>query len=420
MISFSKPTYCPVFLPIMLVLLISVSRTICIDDRESQFDVNVVNIDGVCTVKRSGDGDDLRELWESLDLIVKRDYFRYFKANLEEECPYWAVHIMCTGALTDEGQPIAPCHVCKCDENEIPFAVTQEEMCGSGGIEPQPQSPSISPVDAFMDKKVLVDHTISRADEKGWMWKWDEENAVYVDLVRNPESYTGYEGEEANRIWSAIYNENCFTTDLNSMCVEDRIFYRLMSGLHASISTHLSVHHTQMGEYPTEEDMMTPDYQYRPHLGEFMRRVGHHQDRIDNLHLLHFFVIRAISKARPFLGGLSYATGEPIEDKVLPREMLLLLNNRLIHSTRFNETLLFREDHSKEQTLAQLKNRFTNITSLMDCLTCEKCRLWGKLQTLGLATAMKIVIADVPVKSLRRSEVVVCTLFFFSCLCSHS
>jgi len=29
----------------------------------------------------------------------------------------------------------------------------------------------------------------------------------------------------------------------------------------------------------------------------------------------------------------------------------------------------------------------------MDCVACEKCRLWGKLQVTGLGTALKILFA---------------------------
>lgn len=29
----------------------------------------------------------------------------------------------------------------------------------------------------------------------------------------------------------------------------------------------------------------------------------------------------------------------------------------------------------------------------MDCVGCEKCRLWGKLQILGLGTALKILFS---------------------------
>ncbi|RRT56676.1 hypothetical protein B296_00005103 [Ensete ventricosum] len=34
-----------------------------------------------------------------------------------------------------------------------------------------------------------------------------------------------------------------------------------------------------------------------------------------------------------------------------------------------------------------------NCSALMDCVGCEKCRLWGKLQVLGLGTALKILFS---------------------------
>lgn len=37
-----------------------------------------------------------------------------------------------------------------------------------------------------------------------------QEGAEYVDLLLNPERYTGYRGESAHRIWKTIYMENCF------------------------------------------------------------------------------------------------------------------------------------------------------------------------------------------------------------------
>ena len=39
----------------------------------------------------------------------------------------------------------------------------------------------------------------------------DEDSAAeYVDLLLNPERYTGYKGKSAHRIWRSIYMENCF------------------------------------------------------------------------------------------------------------------------------------------------------------------------------------------------------------------
>ena len=90
----------------------------------------------------------------------------------------------------------------------------------------------------------------------------------YVDLTLSPERFTGYAGESARRVWSSIYNENCFgvsemsraglpleskqstsraepslsmldETSEDAQCLEKRVYYRVISGLHASISTHI-------------------------------------------------------------------------------------------------------------------------------------------------------------------------------------
>ena len=38
----------------------------------------------------------------------------------------------------------------------------------------------------------------------------ESEDSKYVDLLLNPERYTGYAGPSAHRIWRSIYQENCF------------------------------------------------------------------------------------------------------------------------------------------------------------------------------------------------------------------
>jgi len=39
----------------------------------------------------------------------------------------------------------------------------------------------------------------------------------------------------------------------------------------------------------------------------------------------------------------------------------------------------------------QFKTHFRNVSRIMDCVGCDKCRLWGKLQVSGLGTALKIL-----------------------------
>ena len=39
----------------------------------------------------------------------------------------------------------------------------------------------------------------------------------------------------------------------------------------------------------------------------------------------------------------------------------------------------------------EFKQHFRNVTRIMDCVACDKCRLWGKVQTTGVGTALKIL-----------------------------
>ena len=48
-------------------------------------------------------------------------------------------------------------------------------------------------------------------------WCAEEENdskAIYVNLVKNKESYTAYEGKQ---IWDAIYKENCMLDKMEAI-----------------------------------------------------------------------------------------------------------------------------------------------------------------------------------------------------------
>ena len=64
------------------------------------------------------------------------------------------------------------------------------------------------------------------------------DDSVYVNLLQNPEGYTGYRGPSAQRVWMAIQEENCFSPQMmeakggeEDQCLEKRAFHRLMSGL---------------------------------------------------------------------------------------------------------------------------------------------------------------------------------------------
>lgn len=46
------------------------------------------------------------------------------------------------------------------------------------------------------------------------------------------------------------------------------------------------------------------------------------------------------------------------------------------------------------QLKTEFREKFRNISKIMDCVGCDKCRLWGKLQVQGLGTALKILFSE--------------------------
>ena len=58
----------------------------------------------------------------------------------------------------------------------------------------------------------------------------------------------------------------------------------------------------------------------------------------------------------------------------------------------FNEEKFFQIEN-REEAMKEIKSKFFNISKILDCISCEKCRLNGKVQIKGLGTAMKILFS---------------------------
>ena len=61
----------------------------------------------------------------------------------------------------------------------------------------------------------------------------------------------------------------------------------------------------------------------------------------------------------------------------------------------------------KRELKQEFKMHFRNISRIMDCVGCEKCKIHGKLQILGLGTALKILLEDRTCETLQRNEIIV-------------
>lgn len=57
--------------------------------------------------------------------------------------------------------------------------------------------------------------------------------------------------------------------------------------------------------------------------------------------------------------------------------------------------------------MSELQNKFFNISRIFDCISCDKCRLNGKVQITGLGAAMKIIFAKQrDLKTLKKTELI--------------
>ncbi|CAA0808737.1 Endoplasmic reticulum oxidoreductin-1 [Striga hermonthica] len=315
-------------------------------------------------------------LYPLLQDLVKTPFFRYFKVKLWCDCPFWPDDGMCK---------LRDCSVCECPENEFPelFKKPMPRVLGSNELICQEEKPQAA-VDRTLDSKVFrgwieVDNPWTHEDET------DNSEMTHVNLQLNPERYTGYTGPSARRIWDAVYSENCQKYSSGEICQEKRVLYKLISGLHSSISIHIA------SDYLLDEAKNL----WGRNLELMYDRVLRYPDRVRNLYFTFMFVLRAVTKAANYLEQAEYDTGNINEDLKVQSLMRQLLDNPKLQSAcplPFDEAKLWQGKGGPELKL-EIQKQFRNISALMDCVGCEKCRLWGKLQMLGLGTALKILFS---------------------------
>ncbi|RLN47343.1 hypothetical protein BBJ28_00017739 [Nothophytophthora sp. Chile5] len=373
--------------------------------------------------------------------LSRLTFFRYFKVDLGKECPYWQDDGMCASV---------DCAVCECPSHEIPalwYQLDQEDAQALASPHSESATQSEEPGMPCSDQ--MGESALSKVERKNAVAgesfrEWEEvssahvwaaqggveESMAYINLLENPERYTGYSGVQAERIWHAIYEENCFTpaeeSAVDGMCLEERVFYRLISGLQASINTHIALTY-KFGE---------GNWGVNPSL--FVFRVGKHRERLQNLYFAYLFVMRAISKYSDELLQYDYTTGNAMDDRrvmEILRQLVLDGSDAASASkvscpahaecssvlSGFDESALFQVQadglsldqltqakQEKQQLEQQFREKFQNISRIMDCVTCEKCQLWGKLQTMGLGTAIKILLAEdvAAMPKLNRNELI--------------
>jgi hypothetical protein len=181
-------------------------------------------------------------------------------------------------------------------------------------------------------------------------------------------------------------------------CLEKRVFYRVVSGMHTSISTHLCWDYLNQttGEWG-------------PNLQCYKDRLHGFPDRVSNLYFNYALVLRAVTKLGPYLKDYTFCSGDPWQDRITKQKVQALTSKAGVAPQIFDESLMFVNGEGPSLK-EDFRNRFRNISRIMDCVGCDKCRLWGKLQTAGYGAALKVLFEfdnnsdDIPM--LKRTELV--------------
>ncbi|KAG5331521.1 ERO1L protein, partial [Acromyrmex charruanus] len=357
-------------------------------------------------------------IYPRIQSLLVRDYFRFYKVNLKQDCPFWADDSKCA---------IRYCHVLPCQDDDIPE--------GLKGDIPRDIHLNESPVDKYRANAQINDCRHSAKDhnmELGYLnttissenykefERWQQHDDAqdnfcvkesspgeYVDLLLNPERYTGYKGTSAHRIWRCIYMENCFrpensphifiqSSKMNGMCLEKRVFYRVISGLHTSINIHLCSKYLLVLQDSLQVSL---DNQWGPNLDELQRRFSPETtgdegpNWLKNLYFTYLLQLRALAKAAPYLEREEYYTGNEVEDEDTRLAMNDILNVVKSFPVHFNESVMFTGGAEAQVLKEEFRQHFINISRIMDCVGCDKCKLWGKLQIHGLGTALKILFS---------------------------
>eukprot|EP00388_Colpodella_angusta_P012147 GDKJ01030863.1.p1 GENE.GDKJ01030863.1~~GDKJ01030863.1.p1 ORF type:complete len:461 (+),score=93.60 GDKJ01030863.1:13-1395(+) len=300
-----------------------------------------------------------------LQRLKNRTFFRIFKVDLSKECPFWAAAAMCNNPEY--------CHVCECEENEIPWTFKQK------------------PIEEFVDKRhgkfkewspvrshssllgMMKDESTFTLETSGE----DSSKATYVDLMYNRPGYTSYRG---GSVWRLVYEENC---NFNEGCSEGDDYRRLISGMQSNIAALAAEYFDKANNY---------------NVRWFFEKLGPHRERIENLYFTYGVLLRTACLVAPILEDIPFDTGNERDDRAARADILQLLNTTFASCDQ-----PYLENHIFHETASAAISQIQNVTKMLDCVECEKCRLHGKLKLTALQLAIREASSN-PVDQIQKLE----------------
>ncbi|KAH7408204.1 endoplasmic reticulum Oxidoreductin 1-domain-containing protein [Phaeosphaeria sp. MPI-PUGE-AT-0046c] len=382
-------------------------------------------------------------------ITQKTDFFSHYRLSLfSKKCPFWDDENGMCGNVACAVNTLE-------NEEDIPLVWRAKELGklegptaqhpGKKQQKEERKRPLQGSLGENVDESCVVEYD-DECDDRDYCIPDDESATAkgdYVSLVDNPERFTGYAGVGAQQVWEAIYRENCFSkppkiakgneqsaptgasspfgafgsqqqmlaanqlrnvikeqavqqkvqsaiahgtavarldpVEFDDTCLEKRVFHRVISGMHASISTHLC------WDYLNQTTG-----QWGPNLACYEQRLHNYPERISNIYFNYALIMRAVGKIKQHISDYSFCSEDPEQDLRTKQSVLRLASALPSGPEIFDETVMFQEP----DTIAlkeDFRQRFRNVSRIMDCVGCDKCRLWGKVQTNGYGTALKVL-----------------------------
>ncbi|CAI2362017.1 unnamed protein product [Moneuplotes crassus] len=328
------------------------------------------------------------EIHPHLNRLRGSEFFRIFRVNLDRRCPFWEAEGRC---ITNK------CTVDECETKEVP---QQFKMCNQTfDVEKDLEESEMTMINSFLPN--MLEDEWMRIEE-------NDQEAIFVNILNNGHAWTFFNG---SHIWDAIYTSSCNNTPNSNKnsglrqdftrnhsakdCPENPVLYRLISGVHANVNLHIT-----HNDFDLNGDPLPPNHD------KYLERVGFHKERLENLFLAYSLTLQAINSLNGKVEEFSYIADNPQADQEMKETLHALIEDSIkVCKNPFLADKLF-EAFPKQEFIKKIKPIFYNITKILDCVTCEKCKLYGKLQFTGLTAVMKIMFGQGNESKLTRNEMV--------------
>lgn len=300
--------------------------------------------DGIKSIDESNE-----KLLEMLLELKQNPFFRLYSVDMLASCEYMP-------QIQEECYTEA-CEIYPVDEEEVPSSMRDIDM---------------------------EEHDFILDD---WV-RWDMPTEDYYDILQFPESFTNYDG---STVWRFIHDRICFSGDEEEEWKAD--FNKAVSGLHSLISCQVI---SGIEEKIKSGEDMSEDLWTDP-VAEFKRRLspsGENQQALQNLYFTYMLILKAVSEARDRLlrdcesGKIDTSSATCLKSIL----SFPLLDNPSISvaSSKLHDHAV--KDVNAVNALWEARMRTRELTRIMNCVQCNKCKLHGKISVLGMSAAFQILL----------------------------